>query len=174
MFERHSFEPETVAVNVIIQTGDNTRMTGRILAPRTRGLAEVMNGPSLFVDFETTDGDRLLLAKSAIKSVRSLHATRPADLQERVKDAAGFDPRSILGVSPTASRAEVRQAYLTLAKTYHPDRYASTELPAEVRDYLSAMTRRINAAYAFLQPQVTERPAAAQRAEAAYTASAAP
>ncbi len=50
-----------------------------------------------------------------------------------------------------ASRDEVRQAYLRLAKAYHPDRYASVELPEEVRDYLSAMARRVNAAHAALE-----------------------
>jgi hypothetical protein len=167
MFERHTFEPETVAINIILQTTDNARLTGRIVVPRNRGLGEVMNGPNPFVDFETADGDRLLLAKAAIKSVRSLHAGRPVDLQQRIKDAAGFDPRAILGVAPTATRGEVRQAYLTLAKIYHPDRYASAELPDEVREYLSAMARRINAAYAVLQPQVTERPASAAHGAAA-------
>ena len=41
----------------------------------------------------------------------------------------------------------MREAYLKLAKVYHPDRYAAAELPAEVREYLSAMARRVNAAY---------------------------
>jgi curved DNA-binding protein CbpA len=41
-------------------------------------------------------------------------------------------------------------AYFALAKAYHPDRYATAELPAEVRDYLAAMARRINAAHAAL------------------------
>lgn len=174
MFERHSFEPENVAINVVVQTSDNARLTGRVLVPRTRGLTELMNGAGLFLDFETPDGERILLAKSVIKSIRSLHASRPPDLQARIKDAPGFDPRQILGVAHDATRQDVRQAYLTLAKTYHPDRYASAELPAEVRDYLAAMARRINAAYAVLQPQVTDRPASAQRAEAAYASTGAP
>ena len=42
-------------------------------------------------------------------------------------------------------------SYFALAKAYHPDRYATAELPEEVRDYLAAMARRINAAHAALE-----------------------
>ena len=44
-----------------------------------------------------------------------------------------------------------RRQVFRLAKAYHPDRYATAELPAEVRDYLAAMARRINAAHAALE-----------------------
>ena len=57
------------------------------------------------------------------------------------------DPFVVLGLPSNAGKEEVRQAYLTMAKIYHPDRYAMAELPREVRDYLSAMARRVNAAY---------------------------
>lgn len=52
----------------------------------------------------------------------------------------------VLGVEPTASPAEVRKAYLSLARTYHPDFYAN-ESPS-VRDHAEAMMRDINAAWA--------------------------
>ncbi len=38
-------------------------------------------------------------------------------------------------------------AYRELTKTYHPDRLASMQLPAEMLDYAEAMQRRINAAF---------------------------
>ena len=46
--------------------------------------------------------------------------------------------------------SEIREAYFALAKVYHPDRYATAELPTEVIEYLFAMARRINAAHAAL------------------------
>ena len=62
----------------------------------------------------------------------------------------------MLGVTPGATREEIRQAYLALAKVYHPDRYATAELPTEVIEYLFAMARRINAAHAALRRRAEE------------------
>ena len=45
----------------------------------------------------------------------------------------------MLGLKPGATREETREAYLSLAKIYHPDLYMAAELPREVRDYLAAM-----------------------------------
>jgi curved DNA-binding protein CbpA len=88
------------------------------------------------------------------------------NLQARLTDPNGFDPHRILGLPAGASREERRQAYVVLSKTYHPDRYATAELPEEVRDYLSAMARRINAANAALDiPQKRQ----AARAEPIFT-----
>jgi DnaJ domain len=50
-----------------------------------------------------------------------------------------------------AARDEIREAYVALAKAYHPDRYANVVLPPEVADYMAAMARRINAAHAALE-----------------------
>src|SRR3954471_1818921 len=50
----------------------------------------------------------------------------------------------VLGVEPTASSEEVREAYLTLVKTWHPDRFATApELVVEAEERLKA----INVAY---------------------------
>ncbi len=58
------------------------------------------------------------------------------------------DYYELLGVEPTASRAEVRQAYLSAARRWHPDRFseasASEQLDAE------AAMRRVNEAWQHL------------------------
>ena len=59
-----------------------------------------------------------------------------------------LNPFAVLaGVTAEANEEEVHRAYVHLAKIYHPDRYATTGLPAEVCDYLASMARRVNAAY---------------------------
>lgn len=53
------------------------------------------------------------------------------------------DPYSILGVAPTASDDEVKSAYRTLAKKYHPDNYANSPLA----DLAEEKMKEVNEAY---------------------------
>lgn len=53
------------------------------------------------------------------------------------------DPYEILGVSPSASDEEIKNAYRTLAKKYHPDNYANSPLA----DVASEKMKEINEAY---------------------------
>ena len=60
---------------------------------------------------------------------------------------------------PMRRREQAREAYLKLAKLYHPDRYAAADLPREVRDYLAVMVRRINAAHDAVQVRLQKKAA---------------
>lgn len=53
------------------------------------------------------------------------------------------DPYKVLGISPSASDDEVKDAYRTLAKKYHPDQYSGSPL-AELAD---EKMKEINEAY---------------------------
>ena len=60
-------------------------------------------------------------------------------------------PYELLGIAPTATRAEVRAAYRTLARRWHPDRF----MEGPERDWANEKMAQINAAYraCLSQPQ---------------------
>jgi hypothetical protein len=168
MFERNRIDnlPETSAVPVEIGFTDGTAAKGKLLVPVGKSVADALNGASNFVEFEPYGGEKSYVAKAQLASVKLVGVPKLPNLEARLVDLDGFDPHRILGLTAAASREEVRGAYFMLAKAYHPDRYATAELPAEVRAYLAAMARRINAAHAALEvPQKKQ----AARAEPIFT-----
>jgi DnaJ-class molecular chaperone len=102
--------------------------------------------------------------------VRILQVPKGVNLAARLRDLDGFDPWQILNLERGTSWEETRTAYHRLAKIYHPDRYATAELPEEVKNYLSGMARRVNAAYSALEAaQAQKRQYAGLKQEAVYT-----
>jgi hypothetical protein len=166
MFERNRVDNIGEAVPVEIALADGATAKGKLLVPMGKTVADALNGPGALIEFEPYGGDRMFLAKPQLASVRPVGVPRGVNLQARLADADVFDPHRILGIAVGAGREELRAAYFTLAKAYHPDRYATVELPQEVRDYLAAMARRINAAHAALEVPEKKR---AARAEAVFT-----
>lgn len=168
MFERNrtDFAPEAHSVPVEVVFADGRLERGKLLIAVGRSLADVLNGPGAFVEFEPYGGERGFIAKVHLVTVKPVAVPRAPDLQARLGDADGFDPHRVLGLRAGASREDMRAAYFALAKIYHPDRYATAELPQEVRDYLAAMARRVNAAHAALE---TPQKRQAVRAEAVFT-----
>ena len=160
MFERNKIdnvEHSGVPVEITTDTGDVLK--GRILIAMGRNIFEVLNSPGGFLEFEAYGGDRTYFAKGALRNVKLTHVPKVPNLKTRLNDLDSFDPHSILGLPSSASFDDVKAAWHRLSKTYHPDRYATAELPEEVADYLSSMARRVNAAYAALEAphQVTRR-----------------
>jgi hypothetical protein len=154
------------AIPVEITLADGTIARGKLLLPTGKSAGDALNGSGAFIEFAAYGDSPSFLAKAQLTSVRLTAVPAAPSLGARPGAVENFDPHAVLGVSPAASREEVRQAYFALAKTYHPDRYAATELPCEVRDYLAAMARRINAAHAALEVPEKRR---VQRQEPVFT-----
>lgn len=62
-------------------------------------------------------------------------------------DHNGGDPYLVLGLTPGASKDEVRRVYLGLVREYHPDRLAAKGVPEEMMGLVTARMAAINAAY---------------------------
>lgn len=171
MFERNKVDnsQQLTGIAVEITRDDGTIEKGKLVIAQSSKVVDVLNGPLQFLEFETFEGKRALIAKGSLKNVRILAAPGASGLQSRLREGE-FDPYRILGLEPGAAWEAIRQAYHERAKAYHPDRYATAELPKEVSEYLAIMARRINAAYDALEPATqAKRQAARLRTAPVYT-----
>lgn len=151
MFDRGSREGSQGPVTVQITLDGGEELQGKLLVPPGRALSDVLNSTAPFIEFEPTEGERMFIAKSALQSVKPTNVPARPDLWAGSAESGSFDPLAVLGLKAGATREEARDAYVRMAKIYHPDRYAAVELPLEVRDYLAAMVRRVNAAHQVLE-----------------------
>lgn len=158
MFDRSNRTEGPLSVEIVLEDGRNLK--GKLMVPAGRTLVETLNSSATFFEFEPMVGERMFIAKSALRTVKPLNVPAAPRLGPQGADGA-FDPFAVLGVTPQTPREEVHHAYLNLSKIYHPDRYATAELPEEVRHYLSAMASRINAAHDALE-EALQRQAAKQ------------
>lgn len=171
MFERNKVDnsQHLAGVPVEITREDGRVDKGKLLIAVSSKLADVLNGPLQYLEFETYEGERSLIAKVALRAVHIVSLPQAGNPLGRLRDGE-FDPYRVLGLAPGASWNDIRQAYHLASKIYHPDRFANVELPAEVAEYLAAMARRINAAFDALEvPQQARREAARHRTAPVYT-----
>ncbi|MEO1282036.1 MAG: J domain-containing protein [Pseudomonadota bacterium] len=175
MFERNRVESQhsdkKSAVPVELRLDDGRFLKGRFLISVNRNIHDVLNSADVFLEFETYQGEASLIAKTTIHDIKLVNAPCANQLNGGRPNVSGsFEPYQILGVPRSAHYDEVRDAYHRLSKVYHPDRYATADLPDEVMAYLSAMSRRVNAAYAAIsEPLQVKRQVAKNKVEPIYT-----
>jgi hypothetical protein len=146
-WRRKNSDPTQIELTLI----DGTRYTGTVLVLRGKHLRDVINGPEQFVEVETPHSGLVTVSKAAIKLILLGSIPAADQLEKRLAAINSSNSFEVLGVQQTATLDEVRAAFVTLAHQYHPDRYATAELPTEVMAYLNIMIRRINAAHAELR-----------------------
>jgi hypothetical protein len=165
MFERNRVDNSSntshqTAIPAEVTLCDGELLSGHFLISSARAIFDVLNSETLFIEYQPLHQERRYLAKQAIRAVKLLDVPHANGLDARRPASGEFDPYAALGLKRDAEWDDIRLAYLRLAKVYHADRFASVDLPPEVRDYLQAMSRRINAAYKTLEaPRLSVRKA---------------
>lgn len=146
------YVPERKPVAVEIGLLNGSMLKGKVWVSTGKSLAESLNAAQGFIEF-TQYGDQRThhLAKAHILTLTMIEIPKSGPLYERRGSVDADDPHHILGIAPGVPWQAVREAYLQLAKAYHPDRFAGVSLPSEVTEYLGARARRINVAYAVLE-----------------------
>jgi DnaJ domain len=143
---------DTHAVEILLV--DGTALNGTLLISRDKTMREFFNiGTDAFIDFECRLNGPLVLAKASIQRIRPEGAQKKDDqakvdaLAARQAELEKTDIYKILGVPTSITKDDLRKAYHIKARQYHPDKFVDPEIPAEIRDYVNAMARRVNSAY---------------------------
>jgi DnaJ domain len=127
---------------------DGKNLIVSLKLPMSGKMPDAFNSSDSFIDIITGDGTQQVINKSIIARAEAVEPPRAGlNQQRRSSDKSGFNAYAVLGIEKTATADAMRAAYLALVKAYHPDRFASLDLPQEIKDYAAAMQARINMAY---------------------------
>lgn len=132
-----------IPLNVFMK--DGRELVGNLLANMGGTLDRTLNNESLFVAFETEDGERLI-AKDAILEVEKRQVTKKGELPG-LNQGSNTSPHRTLGVSASASDDEITAAFMNLVQIYRPDQFENVTLPAEVQDYINSKYRSVYEAH---------------------------
>lgn len=148
-----SSENATKTIQAIVKLSDGTVLTGSFVIAMTSDLPRSLNGDGQFIEFEAMDGQRSFIAKSNITLATPSNIPKAKKLDAGIDSDGDFNPYRVLKIKPRSDISDVRTAYHSLAKMYHPDRFSNTELPDEMAKYAENMSRLINAAFQMLENQ---------------------
>ena len=152
MFERNRVDnrAETlICVEVTLASGE--KLAGRAVLNPGKGVHKLLEGDEAFIYVETFDGEGSFVPKADIRGLKVINTGRAGAMTLNVPDARNFDPYRVLSLDKSATFDDIKDAYLRLSKLYHPDRYAGVDLPREVKAYLEAMSKGVNAAFQALK-----------------------
>jgi hypothetical protein len=118
-------------------------LEGFLFVPRNERVVDMMNDDRSFVPFEMLDGSVVIIAKAAIARVTDFSEQKAPE----VDPSAAESPHRVLGVLPSATEDEIRQAYLALVRRYHPDQWNGVQVPEGLMSLARERLTLINAAY---------------------------
>ena len=147
-------------IPVTLTMSDGKQLSGSVPAGPAASLSTELNREGLFLNFKDKGGQTLFIAKASIAMVIEGDGVKEAKLPQLMD---GRSPHKVLRVAPDASPDVIRQAFLTLARQYHPDHFSGETVPSEIRDYAAAMFQQINDAYQTMRASTPSQPAAATR-----------
>ncbi|MGI9380957.1 MAG: J domain-containing protein [Methyloligellaceae bacterium] len=140
-----SYKSETRAIPVRIIYDDGTKAEGSILIPKLSDFTDLLSSCGPFLNFLSEEGDKSFIATGKIRTLEILGVPKVKALDSRKRESE--NPYTILGVAANAGEAEIKKAFHSKSKEYHPDRFMAVDPPAEIVEYLNAMTQAINYAY---------------------------
>jgi len=154
MFEKSG--PQRSLVHLTLASGKTMMVSLKL--PMSGKLADVLNNAERYLDVLGPEGEQFFLSKDMVHRVAAADPPKASlNLNRRSSDQSGFNPWAVLGVTREASADDIRAAWLSLVKMYHPDRFANLEMPQEMKDYAAAMLARINVAHDQLAASVTPK-----------------
>ena len=138
---------KTIQATVAMNCGN--KLDGRFIIAETSDLQRTMNGQGKFVDFETHDGSRMMLAKAAISAIVQREVPKSTPLE--VDNDNNFDPWLVLGVERDTPWHAIKSRFEALERAYHPQRFSVAGIPSEISNYAVEKSKLIAFAYNILK-----------------------
>lgn len=140
------FEAE---INLLAEQARISPAESRQLAGKLLFIQQTLRSLRFYVRARTSQRAQEQQQKRQQQTQEQAGAQQEQRRQPPRASAVGQNYYEILGVSPQATEAEIRKAYHTKLKEYHPDRHQNTEFEW-VRQQAEAMTRLLSEAYEVL------------------------
>ncbi len=78
MTEGQKAPPDLKARRAVrIQVTGGAVIDGILVVPKMRGIGELLNGRHPFLEFETSDGDKMFISKPSIQTVQMMDYPKP-------------------------------------------------------------------------------------------------